>query len=102
MNRTVLSGLGAEPSHADAKLVEWEYWDLLRTDREHPVSRGLHVGLRAGDHAAVDACWQAGVDAGYRSDGAPRPREIYGSDYYGGFLLDPDGNTVEVVNHNRG
>ena len=45
----------------------------------------------------MDAFWQAGVDAGFESDGEPGPRPIYGDDYYGGFLLDPDGNSVEAV-----
>ena len=45
--RTVLSVLGVEPSHADAELVEWEDWDIMPTDPEHPVTRGLHVGFRA-------------------------------------------------------
>ena len=61
------------------------------------MTRGLHVGFRAPDRAAVDAFWQAGIDAGYPDDGAPGPRTIYGPDYYGGFLLDPDGNSVEAV-----
>ena len=95
--RTVLSVLGAEPSHADAEIVEWEDWDVMPTDREHPVTRGLHVGFRAPSHAAVDAFWQAGIDAGFRDDGPPGPRTQYGPDYYGGFLLDPDGNSAEAV-----
>ncbi len=99
--RTVLSVLGAEPSHADAELVEWEDWDMGPTDREHALSRGLHVGFRARDRAQVDAFWQAGIDAGYRDDGAPGPRPQYGRTYYGGFLLDPDGNSVEAVLHDR-
>ena len=99
--RTVLSVLGAEPSHADAELVEWEDWDIGPTDREHPVTRGLHVGFRAPTREAVDAFWQAGIDAGFRDDGAPGPRPIYGPDYYGGFLLDPDGNSVEAVHLER-
>ena len=53
--RTVLSALGVEPSHADDELVEWEDWDVGPTDREHEVTRGLHVGFRAPDRAAVDA-----------------------------------------------
>jgi catechol 2,3-dioxygenase-like lactoylglutathione lyase family enzyme len=72
--RTVLSVLGVEPSHADAQLVEWEDWAIGPTDREHPLTRGLHVGFRASEPAQVDAFWQAGVDAGYRDDGAPGPR----------------------------
>src|SRR5918992_4980311 len=99
--RAVLSVLGVEPSHADAELVEWEDWDIMPTDREHAVTRGLHVGFRAPSREAVDAFWQAGIDAGYRDDGAPGPRTVYGPDYYGGFLLDPDGNSVEAVHTER-
>src|ERR671922_140306 len=99
--RTVLSALGAEPSRADAELVEWEDWDIGVTDREHPVTRGLHVGFWAPSREAVDAFWHAGVDAGYRDDGAPGERAVYHPGYYGAFVLDPDGHNVEVVNHNR-
>jgi catechol 2,3-dioxygenase-like lactoylglutathione lyase family enzyme len=99
--RTVLSALGVEPSHADAELVEWEDWDIGPTDREHALTRGLHVGFRAPTRAAVDDFWQAGIDAGFRDDGAPGPRPVYGSDPYGGFLLDPDGNSVEAVHDER-
>ena len=99
--RTVLAVLGVEPSYADAEMVGWEDWWIGLTDRDHPVTRGLHVGFRAPDRAAVDAFWQAGIDAGYRDDGAPGPRPVYGPDYYGGFLLDPDGNSVEAVHGER-
>ena len=99
--RTVLSVLGIEPSHADAELVEWEDWDIGPTDREHSLTRGLHIGFRARDRAQVDAFWQAGVDGGYHEDGAPGMRTQYGPTYYGGFLLDPDGNSVEAVHYDR-
>ena len=95
--RRVLGTLGVEPSYAGAELVEWEDWAMGPTDHEHPVTRGLHVGFRAPDRAAVDAFWRAGIDAGYGDAGAPGPRTIYGPDYYGGFLSDPDGNSVEAV-----
>jgi catechol 2,3-dioxygenase-like lactoylglutathione lyase family enzyme len=42
--RTVPGVPGVEPSHADAELVEWDDWEIGATDREHPVTRGLHVG----------------------------------------------------------
>jgi catechol 2,3-dioxygenase-like lactoylglutathione lyase family enzyme len=99
--RTVLSVLGAETSHADAAFVEWDDWAIGPPDSEHAVTRGLHVGFRAPSREAVDAFWQAGIDAGYRDDGAPAPRPVYGSDYYGGFLLDPDGNSAEAVHMER-
>ena len=96
--RTVLGTLGIEPSQADAELVDWGHFALVPTDDDHPVSRGLHVAFFAPTRAGVDAFWQAGVDAGHRDDGAPGPRPEYGPDYYGGFLLDPDGNSAEAVN----
>jgi catechol 2,3-dioxygenase-like lactoylglutathione lyase family enzyme len=99
--RTVLSVLGLEPSHADAELVEWDDWDIGPTDREHPLSRGLHVGFRAPSREAVDAVWQAGIDAGYRDGGAPGHGTVYGPAYYGGFLLDPDGNSAGAVHTER-
>src|SRR5207237_6350081 len=99
--RTVLGALGVQPSHADPALVEWEDWDIGPTDREHPVTRGLHVGFRARKPAQVDGFWQAGIDAGYGGGGAPGPRTQYGPTCYAGFLLDPDGNSVEAVHDNR-
>jgi catechol 2,3-dioxygenase-like lactoylglutathione lyase family enzyme len=69
--RTVLSVVGVEPSHADAELVEWEDWAMSPTGREHPVTRGLHVGFRVPDREAVGEFWRAGIDAGYSDAGAP-------------------------------
>jgi len=95
--RTVLSVLGVEPSYAGADMVGWDDWWIGPTDDQHPLTRGLHVAFRARDRAQVDAFWQAGVQAGYQDDGEPGPRPQYNPTYYGGFLLDPDGNSVEAV-----
>ncbi len=62
-------------------------------------TRHLHIGFGARSRADVDAFWQAGIDAGWQDDGAPGPRPQYRPDYYGGFLKDPDGNSVEAVHH---
>jgi catechol 2,3-dioxygenase-like lactoylglutathione lyase family enzyme len=51
--------------------------------------------------AAVDAFHAAALAAGYRDNGPPGERPVYHAGYYGAFVLDPDGNNVEVVNHNR-
>jgi catechol 2,3-dioxygenase-like lactoylglutathione lyase family enzyme len=53
------------------------------------------VAFAAPSREEVDAFWQRGVDAGYRSDGEPGLRPQYDPNYYGAFLLDPDGNSVE-------
>ena len=99
--RTVLATLGREPSHADASLVDWDDFALVTVDGEHPVTKGVHVAFYAPTQDDVRAFWQAGIDAGHRDDGAPGPRTEYGPDYFGGFLLDPDGNSAEAVTHSR-
>ena len=62
---------------------------------------GTHVAFTAEDRATVDAFHEAALAAGGRDNGAPGVREIYHPDYYGAFVLDPDGNNVEAVCHAR-
>jgi catechol 2,3-dioxygenase-like lactoylglutathione lyase family enzyme len=99
--RTLLSVLGLEPTYEDPVMVGWDDLWIGSTDTEHPQSRGLHIGLRAPNREAVDRFWQTGIAAGYPDDGAPGPRKAYRADYYGAFLLDPDGNSVEAVHTER-
>ena len=95
----VLSVLGYELTHAGEHFDEWNDFGISQASDEKPVTRNLHVAFVARSRADVDAFWRAGVDAGYRSDGEPGPRPEYGDDYYGGFLLDPDGNSAEAVHY---
>jgi catechol 2,3-dioxygenase-like lactoylglutathione lyase family enzyme len=84
-----------EPSYAGPGFDEWDDFAVTQTSGEHPVTRHLHVAFAAPTREEVDAFWRRGVDAGYRSDGEPGLRPQYHPDYYGGFLLDPDRNSVE-------
>jgi catechol 2,3-dioxygenase-like lactoylglutathione lyase family enzyme len=93
--RTVLPELGIEPTAE----LEWEDFSMLEADADHPVTRNLHIGFVAPTTDHADAFWRAGTEAGFRDDGAPGPRPEYGEDYYGAFLLDPDGNSAEAVHH---
>jgi catechol 2,3-dioxygenase-like lactoylglutathione lyase family enzyme len=96
---TVLATLGIETTYSDRRFAEWDDFSLTSADAANPVTRRLHVGFCASSREYVDAFCRAGVEAGYREDGAPGPRPEYREDYYGGFLLDPDGNSVEAVHH---
>jgi predicted lactoylglutathione lyase len=49
----------------------------------------------------VDSWWRRLVDAGYESDGEPGLRPQYSASYYGSFVRDPDGNSVEAVHHDQ-
>jgi catechol 2,3-dioxygenase-like lactoylglutathione lyase family enzyme len=63
------------------------------------VTRRLHIAFVAPSPLHAERFWRVGTEAGYRDDGAPGPRPQYGDDYYGAFLLDPDGNSAEAVHH---
>ncbi len=99
--RRVLATLGIEMSYSGADLVEWSEFSLVEAGDGEGVTRRLHVGFIAPSRAHVDAFWRTGIEAGSRDDGAPGPRAEYGNDYYGGFLLDAEGNSVEAVHHER-
>ena len=93
----VLEVIGIDETYSGDQFTEWGNFSLAEASAWNPVTRGLHVGFGASSRERVDEFWQAGTAAGYRDDGEPGPRPEYGDDYYGGFLLDPDGNSVEAV-----
>lgn len=55
----------------------------------------MHVAFVAPSKAAVDEFHRAALEAGGRDNGKPGPREG-ASNYYGAFVLDPDGNNIEA------
>jgi catechol 2,3-dioxygenase-like lactoylglutathione lyase family enzyme len=58
----------------------------------------VHLAFQAGDRAVVDRFHAAAVAAGGKDNGAPGMRP-YHPGYYAAFVLDPDGNNIEVVYH---
>jgi catechol 2,3-dioxygenase-like lactoylglutathione lyase family enzyme len=59
----------------------------------------LHVAFAAPSRAAVDGFHAAALAAGGRDNGAPGLRPHYHANYYGAFVLDPDGHNIEAVCH---
>ncbi|MDQ0464806.1 catechol 2,3-dioxygenase-like lactoylglutathione lyase family enzyme [Caulobacter ginsengisoli] len=64
-----------------------------------PDTGRLHVAFSAPDRAGVDAFYKAAMAAGGRDNGPPGLRPHYHPNYYGAFVLDPDGLNVEAVCH---
>ncbi len=62
----------------------------------------LHVALTAPDRATVDAFYKAALAAAGKDNGPPGLRPHYHPDYYGAFVLDPDGHNIEAVCHKPG
>jgi catechol 2,3-dioxygenase-like lactoylglutathione lyase family enzyme len=63
-------------------------------------TRNIHIAFSGEDHD-VRRFHADATAAGYRSNGAPGERPRYHDDYYAAYVLDPDDNNIEVVNHHR-
>jgi len=61
----------------------------------------LHLAFLAADRQQVDSFHRAALAAGGSENGAPGLRPQYHPGYYGAYALDPDGNNVEAVFHDR-
>ena len=69
------------------------FWIGLRA----PSQTGSHVAFATEDRETVDRFHQAALAAGGRDNGKPGLRPHYHEDYYGAFVLDPDGHNIEAV-----
>ena len=83
----VVLGLGVPPKP--------DFWIHEGT----PQKPHMHVAFQAADRPAVDAFYKAAMAAGGKDNGPPGLRPHYHADYYGAFVLDPDGHNIEAVIH---
>jgi catechol 2,3-dioxygenase-like lactoylglutathione lyase family enzyme len=96
-----LARLGYGEPYRGENLVEWEDLAIAEEDHDHPVTRNLHLALAARSREDVDVWWRTMTAAGHPDDGEPGLRPQYTPDYYGAFVRDPDGNSLEAVHKGR-
>jgi catechol 2,3-dioxygenase-like lactoylglutathione lyase family enzyme len=65
----------------------------------NPNNPPLHIAFRVANRNLVDAFYKAAIGAGGRDNGGPGVRPHYHPNYYGAFVLDPDGHNIEAVCH---
>jgi catechol 2,3-dioxygenase-like lactoylglutathione lyase family enzyme len=69
---------------------------IMQTDKTtHPS----HVAISVAERAHIDAFHAAGLSAGGSDNGAAGLRPDHHPHYYAAFILDPEGNNIEVVCH---
>jgi catechol 2,3-dioxygenase-like lactoylglutathione lyase family enzyme len=98
---TVLRTLAIDQSYRTNTFSLYREFMITGASSENPPTRRLHIGFVAPSREHVDEFWRVGTEAGYLDDGPPGPRPQYSDDYYGAFLVDPDGNGAEAV-HDSG
>ncbi len=64
-------------------------------------TENLHMAFPSDDDGDIQLFHHAAIAAGYRNNGPPGERPRYHPGYYAAYVLDPDGNNIEVVNHHR-
>jgi catechol 2,3-dioxygenase-like lactoylglutathione lyase family enzyme len=90
IERLYADGDGAAGYGANDKAFFW-------IGRKGVAQTGAHVAFIAPDRETVDRFYQAALAAGGRDNGPPGLRPHYDPDYYGAFVLDPDGHNIEAV-----
>jgi catechol 2,3-dioxygenase-like lactoylglutathione lyase family enzyme len=91
---------GPELTESDWGL-EWGDFSIAPATGDRPVTRRLHIAFTARDRQQVNSWWAGMRDAGHPDLGAPGPRPEYSPSYYGAFIADPAGNSVEAVDHDH-
>jgi catechol 2,3-dioxygenase-like lactoylglutathione lyase family enzyme len=67
--------------------------------RGFPENSYLHLAFRAANRAKVREFYEAAMTAGGRDNGEPALCPEYHPNYFGAYVLDPDGNNIEAVCH---
>jgi catechol 2,3-dioxygenase-like lactoylglutathione lyase family enzyme len=63
------------------------------------IQRPMHIAFIAETRELVRAFYAAALAAGATDNGPPGIRELYHPDYYGAFVIGPDGHNIEAVCH---
>lgn len=64
-----------------------------------PNEPRIHISFRAENRKQVDEFYKAALAAGGKDNGAPGLRPEYHENYYGAFVMDPNGHNIEAVCH---
>ncbi len=88
------AGFGVAQGHGKSPDPAGDFWIAQGTS-----TPSVHVAFNAASRAEVDAFHKAALAAGGRDNGPPGLRPQYHGNYYGAFVLDPDGYNVEAVCH---
>ena len=72
-----------------------EFW--IGEDKE--VQKPMHIAFTADNREQVRLFYEAALNAGAKDNGEPGIREEYHPNYYGAFVIDPDGHNIEAVCH---
>ena len=88
-------------------IMEWEGWAGFGIGDKpdfwiHAVGKTtpkIHIAFAANDRKSVDHFYEAAIATGGHDNGKPGLRPVYHPNYYGAYVIDPDGYNIEAVCH---
>ncbi|MGE0401839.1 MAG: VOC family protein [Kofleriaceae bacterium] len=99
---TAVLGVLGVPAFPHSAPGSFGFDELYVSTKEMSAGKELtgrvHLAFATRDKALVEKAYRAGLEAGGRDNGPPGERP-YHPGYFAAFLLDPDGNNIEVVHH---
>lgn len=72
---------------------------LIQEGKDDPLTKNIHVAFGVPDIETVKKFHTVAITAGGRDNGTPGKCPEYGEKYYGGFVLDLDGNNIEATTY---
>ncbi|GAB2584502.1 VOC family protein [Microlunatus antarcticus] len=98
---TTLLAVPADPEHDQLAMHGYGvgfkpfFW-LVEQGR---MGENVHLAFTSDDRDGVQRFWDTALEAGARPQLPPAVHEEYHPAYYGAFVLDPDGVSLEAVCH---
>jgi catechol 2,3-dioxygenase-like lactoylglutathione lyase family enzyme len=71
-------------------------FEIVQEDSTHPANSHVHVAFKVESKEIVKNFYDKALALGGKDNGPPGPRPHYGDSYYAAFILDIDGNNMEV------
>ena len=75
------------------------FWIGASDSANRKPSSPVHLAFAARDRSAVTLFHAAAIEAGATDNGTPGLRPEYHANYFGAFVIDPDGHNIEAVCH---
>jgi catechol 2,3-dioxygenase-like lactoylglutathione lyase family enzyme len=70
--------------------------EIFKPTQKRPLNRKIHIAFKAKNKEQVKEFYRIAMENGGIDNGKPGPRKNYTPTYYATFVIDPDGNNIEV------
>lgn len=71
-------------------------FEIVQSTSENPAHQNVHVAFKAESTEQIDEFHKIALENGATDNGKPGPRPEYTPTYYAAFIIDPDGNNIEL------